>query len=165
MIAELKDEIKNLPQYLSQPEKWTSLLIDKYPPVIHRLQYKISDTRSLLLHKLYNCEGEHALMHSHSWPLAVKVIEGGYEMGVGFSNDRSQVPVPVFTSFVKPGDYYEMINSKCWHYTKCSDEVKYSYSILLIGPRERERLAQNNDPLSEEQIKELFDYFNKIINV
>ncbi len=30
---------------------------------------------------------------------------------------------------------------------------------MLIGPRNRERLAQNNSPLNEQQREEMFKYF------
>lgn len=159
MIQELQDEIIRLPEYLSQRDKWQSLLINKYPPVIHRLSYKISEHRTLLLHKLHNCQGDHALMHSHSWPFACFVVAGGYEMGVGYSLDRNAVPQATFTCFVKPGDVYEMLDCQMYHYTKPLIQTEASYSILLIGPRTRERQAVNNDPLTQEQETELFNYF------
>ena len=163
MIQELEQIIAHkLTDLLQQAEKWDSLLIDHFPPVIHRLSYKLSGTRTLVLHKMHNCEGSKALLHSHSWPLAVKIVEGGYEMGIGQSEpdqDRDCAPIKLTESLVKPGDVYEMLDSRQWHYTKCLPETKYSYSIMLIGPRRRPRKALNNNPLSEEQRKSLFDYF------
>ena len=163
MIQELEDIIANqLPTLLKEPEKWDSLLIDHFPPVIHRLAYRLSDTRTLFLHKMHNCERSKALLHSHSWALAVKVIEGGYEMGMGESENRDCAPTELKETIVKPGDVYEMLDSRQWHYTKCLPETKYSYSIMLIGPRTRERKALNNDPLSLEQRHSLFDYFKNV---
>ena len=160
MISDLETAILNLNHYLQDRDKWESLLIDRYPPTIHRLSLKIGDNRTLLLHKLFNCQGQKAFMHSHSWSLACKVVEGGYEMGVGFSNDRNIVPQATFTSIVKPGDVYEITNSNTWHYTKCAPETSHSYSIMIIGPRERERKALNNSRLTESQRNEVFDYFD-----
>lgn len=95
-LLELEQEITRLGDYLQDQTRWQSLLIEKYPPVIHRLSFLLSPTRTLVLHRLFSCPGAHAHMHSHSWPFALKVIEGGYEMGVGFSSQRDVTPSPVY---------------------------------------------------------------------
>lgn len=165
LAQELEFYVENLSVYLQDRAGWSSLSIDKYPPVIHRLSYTINSERTLLLHKLHHCQNEKAYMHSHSWPFAVKVIEGGYEMGVGYSTDRAVVPDATFSCIVKPGDIYQMQDMNMWHYTKPLGDCQASYSIMLLGPRRRERLAQNNDPLSNEQIEQLFAYFDGITTV
>jgi hypothetical protein len=164
MIEELQNELLNLPEYLKDYNHWHSLLIDKFPPVIYRLSYKISETRTLLLHKLHNCKGDHALMHSHSWPFACLVVNGGYEMGIGYSQTRDIIPTATFTTFVKPGDIYQMLDCNMYHYTKPLNDTEASYSILLIGERTRARQALNNDPLNQIQQKEVFDYFMQYLN-
>ncbi len=161
MINELKSLLPYVPDFLKKEEQWGSLLINKYPPVIHRLSFKISETRTLLLHKLFNTKDEKALMHSHSWPFALKLLKGEYEMGVGFSKNREEVPKSIFTSFVKTGDFYEMLTPDIWHYTKPTKETDFSCSVMLIGERSRERKAENNLPLSLAQKKEMFDWFKK----
>lgn len=160
MIVELQKLILSIPSLLKNPNEWESLLINKYPPIIHRVSYKLSTNRTLLLHKLFNTEKEHAFMHSHSWPFACKVIKGEYEMGVGFSNNRNNPPKSVFTSFVKAGDVYEMLSPDIWHYTKPTENTECSYSILLIGERCRERKAENNSSLSDKQKNELLLWFS-----
>jgi hypothetical protein len=162
MIEELENLISYLPFFLQDEAKWDSLLIDKYPPVIYRLSLKLTDDRTLILHKLFNCEGQQALMHSHSWPFAIKVVEGGYGMGVGFSSDRNHPPQALYKQMIKSGDTYEMNSSDVWHYTKPLKHTEASYSIMLVGNRWRERFAQNNDPLTDQQRREVFDYFNNI---
>jgi hypothetical protein len=159
MIKELENLLPSIPLLLENEEAWGTLLINKYPPTIHRAFLKLSDDRILLLHKLFNTQHEHALMHSHSWPFACKVIMGGYEMGVGFSEDRNQPPQSVFTSVIKTGDIYEMLSPDVWHYTKPAENTEYSYSIMLIGKRCRERKAENNSPLFTTQKNELFSWF------
>jgi hypothetical protein len=159
-IAELEYEISRLKEYLQDPHKlWSSLLIEKYPPVIHRLSLKLSITRTLVLHRLFKCQNTHAYMHSHSWPFAIKVIEGGYEMGVGFSSRRNVTPSVTYTTYVGAGNSYEMCSSDVWHYTKILEPVQESYSIMLIGPRQRPRYAQNNFPLNVEQRAAIFTFF------
>jgi hypothetical protein len=158
-LQTLNKEIQNLPDYLANRDGWVSLLIEKYPPVIHRLFYRINDDYSIYLHKLFNCHGERAYMHSHSWPFALKLIEGSYEMGVGYSSDRDKPPESTFKTIVLPGNVYEMITPDTWHYTKPLPGCDYSYSVMVVGNRIRPRLAQNTSPLTEQQKSELFDYF------
>jgi hypothetical protein len=158
VIKELNRIINDVPLLL-QSNEWNSLLINKYPPVIHRLSLKISEDRTLLLHKLFNTKDDLALMHSHSWSFACKVLQGEYEMGVGFSEDRDKPPKSIFTSFIRAGDIYEMLSPNIWHYTKPTKITPYSYSIMLIGPRCRERKAQNNLPLNPKNRLELLDWF------
>lgn len=84
-------------------------------------------------------------------------------MGVGFSDDRSKPPQSIFTSFVKAGDVYEMLSPNIWHYTRPSAETQFSYSVMLIGERCRERRAENNSPLSQEQKDEMISWFSKVL--
>lgn len=147
-ISDLFDDVNN----------WGSLLIDKYPPVIHRLYRKISDNRTVMLHRLFHSGDDPCLMHSHSWPFAIKIIDGGYEMGIGFSKDRNVTPPTISQMLIKEGDMYDMTSSDIWHYTKPLTNYE-SHSIMLVGNRWRERKAQNNDSLPEEVKLELFNYF------
>jgi hypothetical protein len=138
MIEELSNLLPLIPTLLQNENAWDTLLIDKYAPVIHRAFLKLTDDRTLLLHKLFNTHHEHALMHSHSWPFACTVLRGEYEMGVGFSDDRSKPPQSIFKSFIRQGDVYEMLSPDVWHYTKPTKQTEFSYSVLLIGKRCRE---------------------------
>ena len=157
MIKELNSLLPTIPN-LIRNNNWNTLLINKYPPIIHRLSLKISENRTILLHKLFNTEDELALMHSHSWAFACKVLQGGYEMGIGFSQNRDIPPKPIMTSMIKSGDIYEMTSPDVWHYTKPL-ENKISYSVLLIGDRCRERKAENNSPLSSIQKEDCVSWF------
>lgn len=162
MIKELTQILPQVPDLLLDKESWGSLLIDKYPPVIHRMSYKLSETRTLILHRLFHCKSEKAYMHSHSWPFALKIIQGGYEMGIGFSSNRNVSPAALATVYLKEGNTYEMTSSDIWHYTKPVEHAE-SWSIMLIGPRWRERKASNNLPLNEFQKDEMFNFFKKNI--
>lgn len=158
MINELNKIIPKIP-WLLKNKSFDTLLIDKYPPIIYRLSLKISNNRTLFLHKLFNTGNDLALMHSHSWKFACKVLQGEYEMGVGFSEDRNKPPQSVFTSYIKSGDCYEMLSSNMWHYTKPTKNTKYSYSVMLVGERTRERKAQNNSPILLSDKKDMILWF------
>lgn len=159
MINELNKYLKMLPELLEDEAQWDSLLIDKYPPVIYRLSLPVTDELTLVLHKLFPCPVDSdAYIHSHSWPFALKIIRGEYEMGVGFSTNRKEPPPIIHKIIIGSGTVYEMSSSDIWHYTKpLSNEP--SYSVMLIGKRWRPREAQNIAPLSVEQRKEVFDFF------
>lgn len=156
----LENGIENLFEDINS---WESLLIDKYPPVIHRLYRKISDNRTVILHKLHHSGTESCLMHSHSWAFALCIVKGGYEMGMGFSKDRNQIPETIFQMQIKEGDIYEMTSSDVWHYTKpLLNEL--SYSVMLVGDRWRERKAENNEPLGSSDKEDIFNYFKSKFN-
>lgn len=159
MINELKKLLPNLPSLIKN-ENWETLLINKYPPVIHRLSCRISKDRTILLHKLFNTKNQLALMHSHSWSFACKVLQGEYEMGIGFSQDRNKPPTSIYTSFIKSGDIYEMLSPDIWHYTKPTKDTEFSYSVMLIGERCRERKAENNSPLSIQDKQDVLSWFS-----
>ena len=126
--------------------------------MIHRLSLSISSDRTIYLHHVHPCD--HAYMHSHSWPFALRVLEGGYEMGVGFSTDRSSPPQAVHTIDVGPGTMYEMVSPDVWHYTRPTPGMD-SFSVMLVGPRIRPRLALNNSGLSTSQFDTLMDRFRR----
>lgn len=159
MITELKSLLPNVPGLLKS-NAWDSLLIDRFPPVIHRLSLRLSENRTLLLHKLFNTGDAQALMHSHSWDFACKVLFGEYEMGVGYSEDRNKPPTSVFTSFVREGEVYEILSPNIWHYTKPTRTTPFSCSVMLIGPKHRARQAMNNSPLSPAQRDDVLDWFS-----
>ena len=58
MISKLQTISKNLNSYLIQKEKWNSLLINQFPPVIHRLSFQIDKEHTLFLHKLHKCKSK-----------------------------------------------------------------------------------------------------------
>lgn len=65
MIQELELLIPKVKTLIQDKNNWNSLLINKYPPIIHRLSYKINQDRTLLLYKLYNCENSQPLIKSY----------------------------------------------------------------------------------------------------
>lgn len=157
MIEKLKNHLKDIPLLL-RSNNWDSVLIENYPPVIYRLSTKIDNENSIYLHKIHHTN-ENPYIHSHSWPFACYVLEGGYEMGIGFSTERNKIPEIISKIIIKPKQFYEITSSNLFHYTKAF-ESKPSYSIMLVGKRWRERESKNNKKLNEEQLKEMFSYFN-----
>ena len=58
-----------------------------------------------------------ALFHPHPWPSAMRVLEGEYEMAVGFGAGAATPPVAAL--MVTKGDFrYEMTHPDSWHYVR-----------------------------------------------
>lgn len=160
LLHELVGIEEHIEEYLKDESMWESLLVDKHHPVVHRLSLKLKDDRTLILHKIHPSNDSY--FHSHSWFFATKILEGGYEMGLGVSSDRDVPPSVSTIVTIRSGDSYQIWNSDVWHYTKATVP---SYSIMLMGPRLRERRAQNNSPLSSKQRRDLFDYVKRWYSV
>jgi hypothetical protein len=118
MLSVLRDVELALPSFLSSigPDGWESLLIDDEEPVVKRVWRPFGKGR-LMLHMIYPC-GE-PLMHLHRWPSAMRVVEGAYEMKVGFQHynitaDVIQKP-DVMTTILREGSAYEMVNPDTLH--------------------------------------------------
>lgn len=148
MIDKLKQiEDKLMLELLSQPDIWQSLMIDYHPPVVERLWTQINKHR-ISLHFIHTCEKEDALFHPHAWPSAMHIIEGAYEMGLGFG-EGNEVPEKMCTIFVPHGNmYYDMTHINSWHYVR---PIKSVCSTVMLSGEPWEREA----PKSDEPLKQL----------
>lgn len=124
-IEYLKSVEKILPDLLVKPDEWNSLFVDYETPFVKRLWHQLTPNIRILLHEIHPCENPY--WHNHSWASAMKILNGEYEMGVGFSFN-SEIPSEkealkiVFTN----GGYYEMLSPKQWHYVKPINEPTYT---------------------------------------
>ncbi len=83
---------KALPQLLQDESAWNSVLVDYHPPTVERLWTAWQGYR-VYLHRIHPCEHEQALFHPHPWPSAMRVLDGEYEMAVGFGAGTQTPPV------------------------------------------------------------------------
>jgi hypothetical protein len=147
-----------LPQLLQDESSWRSLYVDYHPPVVERLwilwrEYRVS------LHRIHPCEREQALFHPHPWPSAMRVLEGDYEMAVGFGAGVETPPVAAL--MIAQGDFrYEMTHPDSWHYVRPLGRP--SLSVMVTGKpwaREAPRSSKPLQPLRAAQVAELFRLF------
>lgn len=158
-------EGKVLQDLLSNPLIWSSLDIDYHPPRVERLWTQVAGYR-LCLHRIHKCKPEEALYHPHPWPSAMKIIDGSYEMGIGYEMKKDNIKT-LANVILSPGSYYEMDEVDGCHYV--APLTPFIHSIMLIGkPWEKPSpLAKGSSkklkPLSDTKKQELLDYFNLAI--
>jgi hypothetical protein len=160
MLDILEQAEKFLPVLLSQPTLWQGLYVDYHHPYVARLWTQWGENR-ISLHKIYHCQRKEALFHSHPWPQAAKILQGGYEMGVGYSQDPKSEPPLATRLFIKAGSAYEMTDPNGWHYVRPIHEP--SFSIMVTGkPWPTNEIAHekpNLRPLTSKEKAELLTLF------
>jgi hypothetical protein len=149
-----------LPQLLQVERDWQSLYIDYHPPTVERLWTPWRDYR-VYLHRIHPCEREQALFHPHPWPSAMRVLEGDYEMAVGFGVGIETPPVAAL--MIAQGDFrYEMTHPDSWHYVRPLGRP--TLSVMVTGKpwaRDAPRNSRPLQPLRQEQVAELLQLFRK----
>ena len=161
MIDKLKQiEDKLLIDLLAKPAEWHTLLVNYHPPIVERLWAQIGNYR-ILLHFIHKCEVKDALFHPHPWPSAMHVINGKYEMGLGFGPGIIEPPVMCTLLLENGGAYYDMTHIDGWHYVRPVEGV--CATVMLIGkPWEREQLevSEKPKPFSEDRKLIMLRFFS-----
>ena len=162
-LIEKLQQIEKLKLYelLSDVSIWNSVDINYHPPHVERLWCQLGNYR-LYLHFIHPCERKEALFHPHPWPSAIHVIEGQYEMGMGFGSGIDE-PEIFSTILTGGGMYYEMPHKDGWHYVR---PLSVSSSIMLTGqPWDREmpkkEIVGELPCLHNDRIVIMLDYFKQ----
>ncbi|MBN9542691.1 MAG: hypothetical protein J0G32_02705 [Alphaproteobacteria bacterium] len=159
MISLLKDIEKLLPLWLVDKSGWNSVYVDYHKPYVARLWKQYGEYR-FYLHKIFPCLKEESLFHPHPWSSAIKIVKGGYEMGVGYSESLSIAPDITTTFALSDNCYYEMLSDKEWHYVRPVNEP--SYSIMVTGKPFVENQKPSNPELrklNDQEIEDLLSMF------
>jgi hypothetical protein len=158
MLDVLAGVERELPALLRDDTRWQSLYVDYHPPTVERLWARWGEYR-VFLHRIHPCGPGEALFHPHPWPSAMRVLEGEYEMAVGFGPGMA-VP-PVAALMVARGDFrYEMTHPDSWHYVRPLG--KPTLSVMVTGKpwaRESPRSTKTLATLRPEQVAELLHLF------
>ncbi len=118
VLAKAEMEIRPL---LDRAEDWHSIDVDYHDPRVERVWRQWGEHR-ISLHVIHPCKGnEDPLFHPHPWPSAMVVIDGVYEMTVGYS--ETQEPPAVACKMVASTSLgqrtcafrYEMTEPHGWH--------------------------------------------------
>jgi hypothetical protein len=147
-----------LPALLRDEAGWQTLDIDYHPPHVERVWRPWSEYR-VSLHRIHPCLPGEALFHPHPWPSAMRIVDGGYEMAVGYGTGST--PPPVAARIVGAGDFrYEMTEPDAWHYVRPIDRP--AMTIMVTGnpwTREAPRSAHPLRPLDPERTAAILQFF------
>lgn len=148
----------HLPPWLLQND-WNSLYIDYHPPIVERLWRTFEDKR-ISLHCIHPCEAHQALFHPHPWPSAMRVLQGEYEMAVGFG--PGDTPPPHASRIIAEGGRfsYEMTHPDAWHYVRPIQHPVYT--VMVTGApwsRSAPRSQTPLQPLPPSRVQSLLETF------
>lgn len=157
MLDVLRQVERELPTMLKKEQEgdWNSVYVDYHEPFVERLWRPWKEYR-IYLHRIFPCETSKALFHRHPWPSAMRVLEGKYEMGVGYT--KGSEPPRVAAKLILPRfSEYEMTEPHAWHYVRPLAEA--SVSLMVTGtpwqvsaPKSSKKLG----PLTWEQSQRIF---------
>ncbi len=147
-----------LPRLLQDETAWHSLLVDYHPPTVERLWTPWREFR-VYLHRIHPCERGEASFHPHPWPSAMRLLEGDYEMAVGFGAGLEPPPVAALI-IVRSDSRYEMTHPDSWHYVRPLSRP--TLSVMVTGApwsRETSGSTKRLRPLPVEQAADLLRCF------
>src|SRR5512135_336441 len=157
VLARLEAE---LPALLLDDDRWQSLDINYHPPFVERLWTSWNDYR-VSLHRIYPCTEADALFHPHPWPSAMRILDGRYEMAIGYGSGST--PPPIAARFIASADVrYEMTDPDAWHYVRPIDWP--AMTIMVTGKpwkRESPPVGRTLQPLDPARRAELMSWFRK----
>jgi hypothetical protein len=147
-----------LPRLLRDETAWQSLDINYHPPFVERLWMPWNDYR-VSLHRIAPCASSDALFHPHPWPSAMRILDGVYEMAVGYGTGST--PPPVAARLIASGDLrYEMTDPDAWHYVR---PIERPAMTIMVTGKPWARSSPGGDqglgPLDATRRGELFAYF------
>lgn len=162
MLDKLIVAEKMLPSLLHNTStQWKSVYVDYHPPIVERLWLDIGDIR-IYLHRIHSCSKEEALYHPHPWPSAIRILEGSYEMGIGYSNNDKPPVETLATMILGAGSAYSMAEPDSWHYVCPLSES--SLSLMVTGKpwgRSSPKPTKVLEPLNHWQASSLLEDMRK----
>lgn len=146
LLNALVDCEQVLPELLQDEDAWQSLWIDYHPPIVERVWRQHGNFR-IYLHRIYRAEPDDVLFHPHPWPSAMRVLEGQYEMAVGYGEGPQPPPV-MMRLILGPNDVYEMNHPHGWHSVRPVTETTLSLMVTGTPWQQRAIEKMSLDPLS-----------------
>lgn len=148
MLSLLKEALEELPDLIgADGPEWNSLDINYHHPFVQRVWLPWREDYRINVHRIMPCSPEDALWHPHSWPSAMLVLDGEYEMGIGDEHTFGEEslwrrsPKIVAKVVLTTGSFYEMVKQSGWHYV--APRVP-TYTVMLTGLPFEERLTEED---------------------
>lgn len=155
MLDTLKEVETSLLNLLNE-DRWNSLLIDYEVPVVERVWTQWGQYR-ICLHRIHPCQKPY--FHKHPWPSAMRIVEGKYEMSVGYGKG-DQEPLHAAKIILTAGSTYEMVEPDGWH--SVNPVAEPVMSVMVIGKPWRIGQPKGNlqlSTLSGEAKEEIINFF------
>jgi hypothetical protein len=160
MLEKLYRAEQELPRILKDQVQWQGMRIRYHKPFVDRLWCTWEDVR-IYMHKIYTCLDTEALVHTHPWRSAMRVVEGTYEMGVGSGAILEKEQCAVRLHLPK-GSSYEMTEPNGWHYVRPLTDTTLSLMITdTPWIKTVPVFKYEHVPLSDSERLELFRSFLK----
>ncbi len=117
LLDKLSDVICDLPSLLYDNSIWDSIVVNLRKPHTFRVFTFLPDGTRVSLHRFEKCDTSEAFFHTHPWPGAFKILEGSYEMKLGYSCHGREdcFPEDVTTIRLNAGSSYEIVDPCTWH--------------------------------------------------
>lgn len=171
MMDVLLQAEKELPTLLESEEEWNTLDINYHPPRVERLWRPFGEGCRVMLHCIHACSTTEALFHPHSWPSAMRILHGEYQMIVGSTVGAKEPPV-VLRSTVRATpatEYrYAMDHPDGWHAVIPTDGSVFT--IMVTGkpwtrliPEVTQRAQHTLPELSPKRAEELRKTFRLLL--
>ncbi len=164
MIKNLFGVERNLLQLLSNSDL-NSMYIDYHKPYVQRIWFQYGEYR-VYLHKIEPCKkSKEALYHPHPWESVIRLVQGKYEMGVGYSQ-TDDIPVTGCTLLLPTSSVYEMLEPDTWHYV--SPLHGPVYSLMVTGKKNNRKMPVLPDKkfrqLTNSECLDIINVFNQYYN-
>jgi hypothetical protein len=143
VLKNLQDALVLLPELLNDHTLWDSLIVNRRKPITYRVFTTLPNGLRLCLHKFEPCHTHEAFSHPHPWPGAFMILQGKYQMNVGYScNGRmDSLPADVMSLILNKYSFYEIINPLTWHSVV---PLEPTYTVMVNGEPWDKSIAHND---------------------
>jgi hypothetical protein len=171
MIKELHESLILLPELLKDPKNWDSLIINRRKPFTYRIFTTLPNGNRICLHKFDPCHTHEAFSHPHPWPGAFAILQGRYQMKIGYScgGREDNNPADVTTLILNKHSCYEILNPLTWHSVI---PLETTFTVMVNGtPWNAETVhsdvrttkGKDLDRMTEEELQEHLDIFKGLV--
>ena len=130
-LHEVEQAMLRRPEKFLKNFKLNTMHIDYHEPFVDRIWFQYDKIHRVYFHKIFPSQSsEAALFHPHPWKSAIRIMDGGYEMGVGHSKTLKAPPIDC-KLWLDKYTVYEMVEKDAWHYV--NPLYSPSYSTMVTG--------------------------------
>lgn len=147
MLNKLNRVMEALPNMLSEPRRWKSLIVNRRKPHTFRAFTQFQELR-VCLHRFEMCDELEAFRHPHGWAGAFEVMGGYYRQKVWYSESRIADPCrkPVIDMILGPGSQYEISNPLTWHSVQPLSGYDGAEDVFVNLPESAWTVMVNGEP-------------------